>query len=1204
MASRLSSGPCCEIDKLIVQINGAHHSNSQRLAIYDQAGKRLDAFTDEDKPETQEAPYFIDSALHVWDWQNNYTHRLWLEIDALDGSVIRLPLPEVAITPRQFDAQWNQIVPIIPFTPLPGVNSAHDHGTPVLCRSGFVYVFLDGRLWRELEVRVEDEKTTYHDVDMNRHRFGEHIEPGPRPAIGQPLDDIWLPASWNNQRVSPQLCFSEIQLSGPRLQRLEQDAKLREQRCQSPDLRCSRDKYKQVFHDKPDGLAMLDAFSTFNAFDHANQAAAGAAHTAWLNLNQHAFPVSVVAPQRARQPGFEWLLDQPARYLCDLSGQFPPIALGDARRHVLRCEKGEVAYQATDVETGAWAHWQQQVCSPGDELAIELWQEQPAVPDVLAGARQRHLYGVLLHDSHHRLRHLHARIHDQQQLLTLCATRASQHPHHASALLVQQLLIPRDLNGQPNPLHRRLDKLDEHAKLDLNRFTASGERTQLWRQLEMTQSLLTSRLQQPHTEHGLADHLSQDGFDYVAALHFVSRLFASLATTPAQLDPLAVSGDVPNALTGESLYSPKASVGQAWISRMANDEGHGLHTMLWPALASQDLSVAYVQPETADANEGDGRFRPNELLSAIGHDTVDPKQVNTLDAYLLSGLLTNGDLNNSLTTAFKALAATLLSFHETLQGAVDVAEQALHGAQHALIIRSERPAPAVNMRQQQRAVAQLRSMLPGGFRALHFITHQEARNKNLYVFGLTDLPEVPARLRRPHLDYRSSSGNSAVSQRHHRRGGGLLANTMVIAMPRDHRIAQLASGINQRVNAAWQENMGEQEVAKKSAIQKAVDQRDALKSQWLYRALNSTPFAAAVGMLELWNLRNELRAVEQVQREKGDARAFFGVGAAAIDLLIAMEALTVKLAGSQSALAAARKTLFVIPQSSSSRILGKTLAKRLIDKVTAQLLGQVFAGSIFVGLNLYDAWHANQWGDDALWGHLLMAAGGLSGIAGILTVGGATFLGLGPAGWISLIAISAGAGIVYLLSSSPVEDWLSRGPFAMAKDQADHLQDPAQAFYYLVSLFADIRIIVEDNPDHTIPAYSDEFNPQPFCVRNADTRIRIESNLPGLLSGLADPDIRVSCVVQETHRLHDRWNGQTHEESYLHREAKPESSRMYTHGLEIFVKTPSDTRRAVERSDESKSVHAVWRVRAQLAVKNGDSTWVFPAPKPQRPHTF
>ncbi|MBH8613258.1 hypothetical protein I4N56_021835, partial [Pseudomonas mohnii] len=73
------------------------------------------------------------------------------------------------------DAQWNQIVPVVPFVALPGTRSRHDLGTPVLCRSGFVYVFYCGRLWRELEVRQDGECTTYHDIDVPMFREGQDL---------------------------------------------------------------------------------------------------------------------------------------------------------------------------------------------------------------------------------------------------------------------------------------------------------------------------------------------------------------------------------------------------------------------------------------------------------------------------------------------------------------------------------------------------------------------------------------------------------------------------------------------------------------------------------------------------------------------------------------------------------------------------------------------------------------------------------------------------------------------------------------------------------------------------------------------------------------------------------------------------------------------------------------------------------------------
>ncbi|MEB0199925.1 hypothetical protein QN415_22320, partial [Pseudomonas sp. 5S4] len=657
------------------------------------------------------------------------------------------------------------------------------------------------------------------------------------------------------------------------------------------------------------------------------------------------------------------------------------------------------------------------------------------------------------------------------------------------------------------------------------------------------------------------------------------------------------------AVTGLSKSGSDPSDGQRLIQHIANDETHPLHRMLWPALESQDTNAPYVQSAVPDINSGDGLFRPNALLAAVSCEVIDPKQLNTLDAYLLAGLVESGSLNNTFTGTLKAVAATLMSLHENLQGAVDVAERAVQAAKNTPRSGTKPPAPALNMGQQRRAVAQLRSMLPGGLGAIQFITYAEARSKNLYIFGLSDLPDIPARLRRPALDYRSTSDRSMVGPQHYRNGSEPHGNTLVIAMPRDHRTAQLISRVNQQVNTAWQAHTAEQEKVRGNAIQDAVKNRTALQSQWMYKALNSTPFAAAVGMLELWNLRSEINSFQQTSLEKSSYRASAGMVGAGVDLIIAMEALSVKLASSQSALAGARKTLFIISEAAAKRVLG-SLSEYFIKEFSGRLIGQVLAGSIFVGLNLYDTWHAYQWGDDALWGHLLMAAGGLTGIAGTLLVGGSTLLGLGPLGWISLILISIGLGVVYWLSSTPIEDWLSAGPFGSNSDRAPHLQAPEDAFYYLVSLFANIRITIEANPEYSLPACIENYNPVPMDIRVSDTRIRIESNLPGLLTRLGDLSTKASCALLKVRRSRVRDDGPPREETHLFPEAKPMAYRPKPDGMEIFLQTPWETLVEVSRSNDTVSVHTAWQVRAQLTLSDGSSSWVFPAPRPKDPTPF
>src|SRR5690606_8974849 len=140
----LSKGAACEAGKLIVQVVGKDHPTTQKLVIYDETNAtQLEWLTQQDKPEIQTSDSF-SSVLHVWDWENQPKRNLWLEIAASEGGPIRVPLhEELRTTPRQPEhgMQWNQIVPVVPMTALPGCRSEQDLGTPVVVRGGFIYVF-------------------------------------------------------------------------------------------------------------------------------------------------------------------------------------------------------------------------------------------------------------------------------------------------------------------------------------------------------------------------------------------------------------------------------------------------------------------------------------------------------------------------------------------------------------------------------------------------------------------------------------------------------------------------------------------------------------------------------------------------------------------------------------------------------------------------------------------------------------------------------------------------------------------------------------------------------------------------------------------------------------------------------------------------------------------------------------------------------
>lgn len=1243
--SSLSASAACEPDKLIVQVVGKDHSDSQRLVIYDETDQvQQEWLSNQDKPEVLTSEAF-SSVLHVWDWEGQPKRHLWLEIAASEGDAIRVPLlDDVHSTPRQDDQQWNQIVPVVPMTPLPGSKSTYDLGSPVVVRSGYVYVFYRSKLWRELEVCVSDDGTHFRDINVARYRQGDGFKSGQRRATGIALDDIWLPACWNDWRtLDVQLGYAEVQLSAARLKRLEADPELRRKRFKSFDLQASKAKFKQLYDGQPNGQDMLDAFSMFNVRDPANQADASKARVTHGNIAMHVFPASLAAPQRARQPGYEWLLDHPGRYICDLSGRFPASSKSAAQAFSDSCEHGTPVDPGPLLETGAFEHCMDQTVRaqssshsssqrPADMPAAdstELWQAQAASDDVLQGARGRQICAVLLDDSVYRMRHLKQRIDTQQSLLQLCAKRATLNPHHGSALLVQQLIVPRAVAGQANPLSEAMGKLKETGKRDLNRFTALPERFQVWRHLNGTQELLADCLRQARHQQALADHLSLDGFDYLSEMHFTSQLIASLATTPGQLDPLAVSGKVTDAISAVELYSPTPSPAQKFISRIASEQTHPLHAMLWPLCKEEELLAPYQAPINPQPNDGDGAFRGSELAR---YETLAPPSGSwqTLNSEIVAGLLAAGSLNSALTGSGKSTAGALMNMLENFQGAIEAAQSALRNAHEASqrsqataanstaqaeqagrrtqaqLNRLGRQARPVEVTLHQRAVQQMRSTLPETFGGAHFVRRSKATVKDYYLFGLNDLPSEqvqPTRFFGEYLDAQNQP-LASTNQRYAARSNMVATGEhLLLAVPRNHRTGQTVSELNRSLqdlqqtqntaSAAQAEARG-----RSSALQEVIDsnkpQIERVQGKAAYRALNGRAFPVLVLMLELWNIKMEINAFSQTKQEKGIGRAALGAAGAYLDLAIAMESLAVKLAGNESVLATARRPVLTLSEAGVVRIFGAYLAKRIPKSITPRLIGQTAAGLIFVGLNLYDTWYAWQLGDDAMYGYGLMAMGGMVGVFGsIFGAGGATFLGLGPAGWVALALIVAGAGLAWWLSSTPLEDWLLNGPFGESGG-LPHMHDPKEAFYRLLGLFADLRIMIGSNPSYEANAKLDAQAALPYQVRSANTLIRIESNLPGLVGNLGALAIRAECRLRTTDIYATMGVASASSSRSKLSARSPKAQRVSLTALELFFDTPSS------QSGLYSATFFDWAVRAQFRLADDTGRqWLFPSPAPR-----
>lgn len=1215
----LSGNPACEGSKLIIEVIGKEHPPEQRVVIYDETDRELQEWLTQQAKQELVADAKHSSTLHIWDWQQQPKRHLWLEIEAERGGPIRVPLmDDTRITPRQRERQWNCIVPVVPMSTMLGVSINHQHREyPVHVRPGFIYLFYRGKLWRELEVRQTEEQATYHDVRLNDFRNGDRFRDGARMASGKGLSEIWLPAKWNN-RAAPdiEVAYAEIQWPAVRLNAMERNARLRRARCNRL------------------GLAVAERSFGNTTYRPSSQ--------------QQAFYLQTVPAHRPRDPAREWLFDQPLKYLHDLSGQYPVRSLQYAQQVHQRHERGEHnpgptrAQQTQDdlrPETGAWAvelgetlQNLQHVCSATNER--EHWQAAAAETDMLATVKKRQIAGVLVEDGLYRMRHLLARTNQAQAVLQLCAQRATFHAHHASALLIQRMMVPPHIGGQSNPLHRFISQVSQEGRQQIDLCSGQHARQLAMTCLKAAQDNLAAWLEQAANQHALGDHFCLEGLDYAGAFQLCSQLFVCLARTPDQQDPFLAAGD-----------APRISAGRKLLCKIAQSASQPLHRMLWPEADDDTLLKPYQAVQTP--NNGEGHYRADALNQVAQLNAPPSEEPATLEGNTLAGLMQQPDF--LLLPSAKSGAAALITVWENLTSALKEAQKGLtsastahhqattesgrsrveahdregdlrHEQKRGKVLKEElgQEAFPAKYRMYTKDLQLLRSMLQQDFGDMVFVPHNAVNQEKYYFFGLSDLPASPQEARQIFGKLLNPEGGllgHSDEVRANRAGiDQFVEELLLLAIPKNHRTARLIRELNQqiaeelRIQNDLQLAREQREAARgrlseaNNALKQAQERLAQQERGWRRSArgvLSSKAFPAGVLILEFFNVQAEFEAFSANARNKGMLRGATGLFSSGVDLVLAMEFLANKVAHNQPLVQHIQtkyveKVLFK-PGPRLQRFFGERLAN-----VTGKLAFQTFAGTLFVGISIYDALHEASLGDDAAWGYGLMAVGGLVGvIGGFFTASGATFLGLGPVGWATLLLILAGAALVWWLDDSPIEEWLTNGPFGSNRSaKVPHLwNDPQEAFYRLVSLFAGIRIRIGANPEQArFSGAMGLLDPAEYhAMRRSNTQVRIESNLPGLAATLGSANIQaVSQLRSSIHRLSPR--DMTQSSSHSLSPIQPLAQRLFPDALELFYEVPHS--QSMPRTPPHRWQTYTLTVRAQITLQGEERTWVFPAPSP------
>lgn len=1222
MSSRvgsLSGNAACEVSKLIVEVVGKDHPAGQRVVIYDDKDQELQEWLTQQAKQELVADAKQSRTLHIWDWEQQPKRHLWLEIEAERGNPIFAPLmDDTRLTPRQRERQWNCIVPVVPMSIMRGVSVNHQHREyPVHVRPGFIYLFYRGKLWRELEIRQGEGQVTYHDVRLSDFRRGDSFRTGAREASGKGLSEIWVPAQWNN-RAAPDIeaAYAEVQWPAVRLNAMERNSRLRSARCNRLSLAVAERSFGNT---------------TYKSASH-----------------QRAFYLHNVPAHRPRDPAREWIFDQPLKYLHDLSGQYPAQSLQYAQQTHLRHERGEPNPGPTHPrqtlddlrpETGAWTvalsetlQNLQHVCSATGESAH--WQPDPAETDMLAMAKQRQIAGVLLEDGLYRMRHLSARINQAQAVLQLCAQRATFHSHHASALLLQRMMVPPQIGGQSNPLHRFISKASHEGRKQIDLCSGHHTRQLANTCLKAAQDDLAVWLEQAPIQQALGDHFCLEGLDYAGAFQLCSQLFVCLARTADQQDPFLAAGD-----------APRKSAGRALLCKIAQNDNQPLHRMLWPE-ADDETLLSPFQPVQTE-NNGEGLYRANALNQVAQLSAPPSEQPETLEGAMLAGLMQQPDF--LFLPSAKGGAAALITVWENLTSAMQEAQKGLISKtteQNQATTENRRSRMGEHQREgelsrEQEQIARrkealgseafpakyrmytkdlqlLRSMLQQDFGDMVFIRRTAANQKNYYFFGLTDLPAAPQNTRRIFgelLDMEGQLLASSNGRTANRAGIDQQAQELLLlAIPKNHRTARLISELNRqiaeelRIQNDLQQARERREAARgrlseaNNALKQAQERLAQQERGWRRSArgvLGSKTFPAGVLILEFLNVQAEAEAAAANMRNKGLGRVFFGSLSAGVDLVLAVEFLANKVAHNHPRVQTFQKRIVDRVLFNPGPGLQKLFGGRLVS-VTGKLAFQTFAGTLFVGISIYDALHEASLGDDAAWGYGLMAVGGLAGvIGGFFTASGAAFLGMGPVAWATLLLILAGAALVWWLDDSPIEEWLTNGPFGSNRSaNVPHLwNDPQEAFYRLVSLFAGIRIRIGANPEQArFSGAMGLLAPTEYhAMRRANSRVRIESNLPGLAATLGSANIQaVSQLRSSSHRLSPR--DMTQSSSHSLSPIRPLAQRLFPDALELFYEVPLS--QSMPRTPPHRWQTYALTVRAKIILQGEDRTWAFPAPAP------
>jgi len=393
--------------------------------------------------------------------------------------------------------------------------SGFDEAIPAPMRTGWIYVFFRGRLWREVSVMtLEDRAPVMRDTDLASVRASTPDRANDRAPVGPEIDVIHVPARLLGCDVwdEVQLAFSETQWSWDYVQALEKDQSLCNQRCR--DARAVR--------------AFLERHRGHPGSD-------------WCRLDD-------MPPMRSREHAIERDHTCPGHWLRDVEGKEARAA---QQALVLQRE----AIESDDASVDADYFIETPSLFPG-------WRHThlrgARLPDITEGTdafeslRNRHLLTLHLRDPPQSARHLVGQVNASLALLLALVDNIKERPFGITAELFhnnfRRSVLP---DGRDNPLYidggwfdNRLDDSDEGR---LCRTMYDVERRAIREFVKEAQAAIVRMLENTQPESltaVLRDLFALESGNAVAGFYQTVPILQVLSLPAGRIDPLLLPQEV------------------------------------------------------------------------------------------------------------------------------------------------------------------------------------------------------------------------------------------------------------------------------------------------------------------------------------------------------------------------------------------------------------------------------------------------------------------------------------------------------------------------------------------------------------------------------------------------------------------------------------------------------------------------------------